>query len=368
MFRLLSRMLNRGQEVLNSKLKKGCFFAFLMVQIGATAQQLFIGDQDQFLSMATDARAAGQGDVGVATAPDVYSQQWNPAKYIFSEKKVGFGLTQILGAKSAVDGFAQANVNFYNQPDERSAYGVGIRGYSYSVPGFSELEGDTNLNELAIDGSYALKLGEYLSMAVTGRYILINRRTVVLNGFFGQEPVNLFGIDVSSFYFGKEIGYKNYNGRWRAALVLSNLRNKPSEEDKLPQSYVPSTLKAGVGFDFILDSESSVSLTTEYTALLVSYRLENPIEFFDQPDAGSILAIGFEGILASKLVGRAGYSQGLNRRKDTFLSLGVGVRSKYADFDMAYILGDSIAENPLRTKLRVSISIDLAAAFSNQGD
>ena len=33
--------------------------------------------------IAPDARAAGMGDVGAATDPDVNSQYWNPAKYPF---------------------------------------------------------------------------------------------------------------------------------------------------------------------------------------------------------------------------------------------------------------------------------------------
>ena len=35
-------------------------------------------------TIAPDARAAGMGDVGVATDPDVVSQYWNPAKYPFT--------------------------------------------------------------------------------------------------------------------------------------------------------------------------------------------------------------------------------------------------------------------------------------------
>ena len=34
--------------------------------------------------IAPDARAAGMGDVGAATDPDVVSQYWNPAKYPFN--------------------------------------------------------------------------------------------------------------------------------------------------------------------------------------------------------------------------------------------------------------------------------------------
>ena len=39
-----------------------------------------------FLLITPDARSAGMGDLGVATSADVYSQQWNPAKYVFAEK------------------------------------------------------------------------------------------------------------------------------------------------------------------------------------------------------------------------------------------------------------------------------------------
>jgi len=40
-----------------------------------------------FLLVAADARAAGMGDQGVATSADVFSQQWNPAKYAFASSE-----------------------------------------------------------------------------------------------------------------------------------------------------------------------------------------------------------------------------------------------------------------------------------------
>ena len=41
------------------------------------------------LSIAPDGRAAGMGDVGVATNADLNSQHWNPAKYAFMDSKGG---------------------------------------------------------------------------------------------------------------------------------------------------------------------------------------------------------------------------------------------------------------------------------------
>ena len=42
--------------------------------------------------IAPDARAAGMGDVGAATDPDVNSQYWNPAKYPFNISRAGVSL------------------------------------------------------------------------------------------------------------------------------------------------------------------------------------------------------------------------------------------------------------------------------------
>ena len=46
-----------------------------------------------FLLVAADARAAGLADQGVATSPDNFSQQWNPAKYAFATDKQGFTIS-----------------------------------------------------------------------------------------------------------------------------------------------------------------------------------------------------------------------------------------------------------------------------------
>lgn len=63
-------------------------FAILLVMVAATVQAQ--DKKDMFnpvntsvtsQTIAPDARAAGMGDVGVATDADVNSQYWNPAKY-----------------------------------------------------------------------------------------------------------------------------------------------------------------------------------------------------------------------------------------------------------------------------------------------
>ena len=67
--------------------------AVLLICLVATqltkAQDRVITTGVPFLLIAADARSAGMGDQGVATSPDAYSQQYNPAKYAFSLDKIG---------------------------------------------------------------------------------------------------------------------------------------------------------------------------------------------------------------------------------------------------------------------------------------
>ena len=66
-----------------------CFFAISF----AIAQDRVLNPGVPFLLVAADARAAGMADNGVATSADVFSQQWNPAKYAFATDAQGFSIS-----------------------------------------------------------------------------------------------------------------------------------------------------------------------------------------------------------------------------------------------------------------------------------
>ena len=72
---------------------KKYFFGFVLLCFGIVFGQRneAITVNDAYVNIATDAIAAGQGDIGVATAPDAFSQIWNPSKYMFTSKKSEIG-------------------------------------------------------------------------------------------------------------------------------------------------------------------------------------------------------------------------------------------------------------------------------------
>src|SRR6476620_2411352 len=75
-----------------------------------------------FLLIAADARSAGMGDVGVASSPDAFSQQFNPAKYAFSLKKSGFTASYTPYLTDLVNDISLGQVNYFNRYNERSAF------------------------------------------------------------------------------------------------------------------------------------------------------------------------------------------------------------------------------------------------------
>ena len=66
-------------------------FVFLLFLKLNFSQDRRINYEFYFLTISPDARASGLGEQGVATNPDVFSQHWNPSKYVFSDQSSGIG-------------------------------------------------------------------------------------------------------------------------------------------------------------------------------------------------------------------------------------------------------------------------------------
>ena len=78
-------------------------------------------------TIAPDARAAGMGDVGAATDPDVNSQFWNPAKYPFAISKAGVALNYTPWLRQLVSDMDLATVAGYYRIGDYSAVSGSLR-------------------------------------------------------------------------------------------------------------------------------------------------------------------------------------------------------------------------------------------------
>jgi len=351
-----------------------------------------------FLNITADARAAGMGDVGVATSTDAYSQQWNPAKFAFAERKRGISLGYTPYLSSVVSDIGLLNANYFNKIDDQSAFAVSLRYFTLGEIELRQTFQDeatiAKPNELAFDGSYSLKLSPTFSMAVAGRYIRSNLKFPNESNI-SSKPGSTFAVDVAGFYRSQEIAFNTFDGRWRAGFNISNLGGKISYDENGQDNFIPANLKFGAGFDFILDQDNVLGLTAEFNKLLVPTPqdfngdgLLNATDndeyqnigflsgvfksFGDAPNGFSeelqemTWALGAEYVYQEAFMFRTGYfneSDVKGFRK--FFTLGAGFRYKSAQIDLSYLFSTSKITNPIENSLRFSLTFNLGEEFIN---
>ncbi len=131
-----------------------------------------------FLLISPDARAGAMGDVGVATSPDANSAHWNPAKFAFIENDWGISLNYTPWLNKIVNDMSINYLSFYKKLDDNQTMAFSLRYFDLGdinlTNDFGVSLGDFNPREYAIDGTYALKLSDNLSLAPSARFILSN--------------------------------------------------------------------------------------------------------------------------------------------------------------------------------------------------
>lgn len=373
-------------------------FLLILVCKGFGQQERVITTAVPFLTIAADARAAGMGDMGVATSVDAFSQQWNPAKFAFAERKMGIGVSYTPYLESIITDISLLNGSFYNKINDRSAFAFSLRYFTLGEIELRQFANDPGTlakpNELALDGSYSLKLSDQFSMAVAGRFIRSNLRLPEISNVDSQAASS-FAVDVAGYYRSKEVAFSSFNGRWRAGFNLSNLGGKIQYDEGGQENFLPTNLKFGGGFDFILDEDNVLGITTEFNKLLVptprdfdgdgdvdsadndEYQqigfLSGVFESFgDAPDGMSeefkeiTWALGAEYSYQQSFMIRTGYfheSELKGSRK--FFSLGAGFKFKAAQIDLSYLFSSSQVRNPLENTLRFSLTFNLGEEFIN---
>ncbi len=224
-----------------------------------------------FLLIASDARAAGMGDMGVATSADAYSQQWNPSKYAFSLSKSGIGVSYTPYLSKLVNDIFLGNITYFNRLNERSAFAASFKYFSLGEIELVQDEFSEALiakpNELTIDASYSLRLADQFSMAVGLRYLRSDLRIGAIDA--NSQAAGSIGVDIAGYYQSEENAYDSFNGRWRAGFAIQNLGPKIKYDDAGRENFIPTNLRLGGGFDFIFDEYNKLSVTAEITKLLV---------------------------------------------------------------------------------------------------
>ncbi len=344
-----------------------------------------------FLLISPDARSAGMGELGVATSPDIFSQQWNPSKYVFAEKGKKIGLSYTPYLSKLVNDIFLANITYSLKKNDRSAWGFSLKYFSLGDIQFNDLIGNTIVqqgierpNELTLDSSYGLKLNQSFSMAVAARYI---RSDLKLSSDADPTPASSIGIDISGFYNGKTFKFKKRVARFRHGFNISNIGPRLKYDEGGQKNFIPTNIKIGSSLDLIMDEVSVLSFNLELNKLLVpspiaTYK-DGVFIGYQQPDMSFIKGIfksftdapggfseelkeitwafGLEYVFQNSLALRTGYfNESLEKGSRRFLTLGAGFGIDFASIDISYLFSTSKIRNPLENTLRFSITLPLS--------
>lgn len=359
-----------------------------------------------FLLIASDARAAGMGDMGVATSADAYSQQWNQSKYAFSLAKSGIGVSYTPYLSKLVNDIFLGNITYFNRLTDRSAFAVSFKYFSLGEIDIVQDEFSEALvekpNELTLDASYALRLADQFSMAVGLRYLRSDLRIQSVDA--NASAASSIAVDISGYYQSEENAYDSFNGRTRLGFAIQNLGPTIKYDDAGRENFLPTNLRLGGGFDFIFDDYNKLSLTAEVTKLLVPTPpilgfvdvvqegdtepngQQDPNEptiivegqsndvsfvkgmfqsFGDAPGGFSeelkefTWALGAEYNYQDSFAFRAGYfneSEEKGARK--FFALGAGFKYTTINIDLSYLFSASKVQSPLENTLRFSLTFN----------
>jgi hypothetical protein len=388
----------------------------VVLQNTISAQDRVITTGVPFLLIAADARAAGLGDQGVATGSDVYSQQWNPAKYAFATDKQGFSVSYTPYLTDLVNDISLGQVTYYNKINERSAFAGSLRYFGLGEIELRQTYDDipqiVKPNELALDGSYSLKLSDRFAMSVGGRYIRSSLRIPNTDNS-NAKPASTFAIDVSGYYQSEEIALNDFNGRWRAGFNFQNMGPKINYDagtsNDNTANFLPANLRLGVGYDFIFDEYNKVAVNLELTKLLVPTPPAKPVvidlngdgdtdeeeiaaksefanalqeyqktgwvagmfkSFNDAPDGFGEEIKEFTYSLSSEYVYddsfalRVGYfHESPVKGARQFFSMGAGFKYNTIKVDVSYLFSASKVKNPLENTLRFSLTFNFGDKY-----
>lgn len=359
-----------------------------------------------FMLIAPDARAAGMGDMGVATSVDGYSQQWNAAKYAFSEAKSGISLSYTPYLSKLVNDISVGYITYFNRLTENSAVSGSFKYFSLGEITLTQGPEDPGVNvkpnEFTADIAYTLRLADQFAMGVTLRYLRSDLRINQVDP--NANSANTFGVDISGYYQSEEEAYNDFNGRWRAGFAIQNVGPKFKYDDGGQENFQPTNLRLGGGFDFIFDEYNKLALTAEVTKLLVPTPpklgfvdliqdgddepngeqdaneptiivegQDNDVSFIsgifqsfgDAPGGFSeelkefTWALGAEYLYQDSFAFRAGYfNEAEEKGARKFFALGAGFKYTTINIDLSYLFSASKVQSPLENTLRFSLTFN----------
>ena len=340
-------------------------------------------------TIAPDARAAGMGDVGVATDPDVNSQYWNPAKYPFCISRAGVALNYTPWLRQLVSDMDLAYLAGYYRIGDYSAVSGSLRYFSLGEV-FTDMSDEAmtiNPYEMSLDLAYSLMLSEKFSIAAGVRWIYSDL-TYDYND--DTSPGSAFAADIACYYNN----YFNLGSRecqLGLGLNISNIGSKITFGGSNESEFIPTNMRLGASLMVPVDEYNRFSISADANKLLVptypvqeegesseDYIERGKREYYDVSSISGIFksfsdapngfseelqeinwSVGAEYVYHDQFSIRGGYHhEAENKGNRKYFTLGAGFRMSVFALDVGYVMATA-KSNPLDQTLRFSLTFDM---------
>ncbi len=322
------------------------------------------------LNIAPDARSSGMGDAGAATSPDISSQHWNAAKYAFMENAGGIGLSYVPWLRQVAKDVNLTYLSGYMSLSGNQALSASL--YFFSLGNISlysdnaDFLRDVKPYEFAVDLAYSRRFGNFVSAALTFRYI--NSSKVEMSGISPYtEQTSDLAVDLASYWQHPVRLWGSYDSELAVGICISNIGTKVDVSD-ISQYFLPMNLRLGGRLTNKFNEDNSLTLAADLNKSLVpedpqysNEAVPSAMVYSFQDGFSSIGGnIGLEYMYLKQLAIRMGFnaeSERMGGRR--YLSFGAGLTYAPVTFDISYLTTvkgqDGVLSNTLHLTLLVAI-------------
>lgn len=373
-----------------------CLGLLVLAGVGRPAQAQIGGAAVVFLQIEPDSRAAGMGNAGVALADNAYAIFWNPA-----------GLADQRGTEASLthsNWLPEFNAGLFYEyfVAKHHVPGWGTFGAHLTYLFLGEHEGRDAQNnptgnfksyDLALGGSYAVKVSDNLSLGTGLRLIYSNLAPGQVVGSQETKAGVSAGFDVAALYESPTFNLGGMNTHVNLGFNLANMGPKIQYSDNAQSDPIPTNLRFGYGLTFEFDEYNKLTWATDFNKMLIRAEVDTvnginrsdpfykalitswrPIEIcqgtvdscrddpskleslgvMDQLTVGTGLEYWYNNLFA--LRGGYFYENPYNGNRQ-FLTFGAGLRYNIVGVDFSYIY--ALEENhPLANTMRFSLLLN----------
>ena len=340
-------------------------------------------------TIAPDARAAGMGDVGAATDPDVNSQYWNPAKYPFCISRAGIALNYTPWLRQLVNDIDLAYLSGYYRIGDYSAISGSLRYFSLGevYTGSGDDAMTVKPYEMSLDVAYSLMLSERFSIAAAIRWLYSDLRYDYSED---ASPASAVAADLACYY-NNYINIGQRECQLGVGLNISNIGSKITYFGDERSNFLPANMRLGASLMVPVDEYNRFTIAADANKLLVptvpkqnegeskeeyeqrvidEYNNVSAISgifksFHDAP--GGLKeelqeiqwSVGAEYVYHDQFTLRAGYHhQSENKGNLKYFTVGGGFRMNVFSLDVGYVIATA-KSNPLDQTLRFTLAFDM---------